>query len=622
MAIIDVGKDFQFGGDFAQANKPETPALPQSTSAPIGNANDRDFNDVVNTVIAEAGGEGPEGMAAVASVIKNRAATRNQGIGDVVRAPKQFEGYENPGEGSRLAQQDPAVRSQAEQIVRGILDGSMPDPTGGADHFKNDSANPDWAAKMPAVARIGKQTFYNSGVTAGEPSQAPAAKAIENQLGLGQEPQPDSRRGLARLVPPDPEPKYEGTGGALHFNHPDQDKLNPAFNAILKDTSKALGMDFTITSGYRSPQHPIEAAKEKPGEHALGEAADIDLRGMNDQQRAALVQDLRARGVKRFGTYSDSPNMLHVDLKDQTGKGGDWFMHDRTARLMNKAPAWFQQVAQGKAPTAVSSKSSGKAIEVGADFVPQNPMGLIIDEDNPFGIQQPEPEAPAPAPDAAQPDATNPMLQQLEAKEPGRYKEMTQEEYGAFKKDFDAKQPWLITDMTNYVVGGAFKGISALVRTAGQAANIVGGPTVTDIINPIFGTNYEPSNGLTMPADWLYKFGDEVQNNPVGVSAATREAVANTNLSGDILKPSTWSLGEKPSARGFMALGLDIFGQMLPIVAGAALSGGSTTVGMALGGAQGGGSAEQTARETIDEMAKQPGMLEEVGLLPRADRRW
>lgn len=615
MAIIDVGKDFQFEGTFGQEKKPQTPELPaQQPASKTSTIDPRDYNDLVNTVIAEAGGEGPEGMAAVTAVIKNRAARRNQGIGDVVRAPKQFEGYENPGAGSQRAQQDPNVRAQAEQIVNGVLDGSVPDVTGGADHFKNDTVDPDWSHKMPAVARIGGQTFYNSEGGTGRKPKAPAAQAIENVMGLNQQPQQpasDNRRGLARLVPEDPAPKYEGKGGALHFVHKGQDKLNPQFDLILRESSKALGIDYTITSGYRSPQHPVEARKEKPGEHALGEASDINLKGMNDQQRMQVVQDLRARGVKRFGTYSDSPDMLHVDMKDQTGNGTEWFMHDRTARRMGNAPEWFREVAKGKAPTAIGSRSSGKAIEVGADFAPADPLGILAGQENPFGITQPTPPAPeVAAPEAAQADAANPMFQQLEAKEPGRYKEMTEDEYKAFKTEFDAKQPSLMTDMTNMFMGGVFKGIGQTIRGAGALATSVAAPTITDIINPIFGTDYTPSNPLAMPADWMNKFGKSMQESPTGVSAATREAIAGSSPDGDILKPSTWTLGSNPSVRGYMALGLDVFGSMAPVVAGVIATGGGATTGMAVGGLQGGGAAEQTAHEVIDEMAKQPGMLE------------
>ena len=43
----------------------------------------------------------------------------------------------------------------------------------------------------------------------------------------------------------------------------------------LDELREACGFPFVITSGYRSPQHPIELGKIKPGTHAQGIAADI-----------------------------------------------------------------------------------------------------------------------------------------------------------------------------------------------------------------------------------------------------------------------------------------------------------------------------------------------------------
>jgi zinc D-Ala-D-Ala carboxypeptidase len=45
------------------------------------------------------------------------------------------------------------------------------------------------------------------------------------------------------------------------------------------DTIQAIrdeyGKPMNVTSGYRSPEHSIEARKEKPGEHADGLAVDV-----------------------------------------------------------------------------------------------------------------------------------------------------------------------------------------------------------------------------------------------------------------------------------------------------------------------------------------------------------
>ena len=44
---------------------------------------------------------------------------------------------------------------------------------------------------------------------------------------------------------------------------------------FINDLEQSLGYEITITSGYRSSEHPIEAKKNKPGEHTEGLAIDV-----------------------------------------------------------------------------------------------------------------------------------------------------------------------------------------------------------------------------------------------------------------------------------------------------------------------------------------------------------
>lgn len=443
-----------------------SPKTDTSSSLPAG-MSQRDWDDTVKTVIAEAAGEGDDGMAGVAHVIRNRSTIRGKSIGDVVREPDQFTGYASPGVKTVEAMRDPAMRARAEGILRNVLTSDGPDPTDGADHYHAKSVNPYWAASMPQTATIGEHIYYNSkGDRKAAPSAASALVPEEEPLGLygpkgqfrdvlqGDEgkgeksnvPNPNGK-GLARLVR-EPEDAPLGTGGKLNFVHAGQDKINPEFASILSETSKAMGRDFTINSGYRSPSHRVEAAKPGgPGEHADGTASDISMKGMSEAERGQLVRELYARGARRFITYTSSPDMLHVDMKDQTGKGTPWFMHDKSNKNLAKAPAWFQEIA------ANPGQTKPKGIVVDEAFKANDPFGMYAGQPNPIerdaaktaeAKRAAEAQATAEterqrvaAEVSANNDAVMGQLAGLEAKNPGRYQEVPESQLATWQEQWD-----------------------------------------------------------------------------------------------------------------------------------------------------------------------------------------
>lgn len=186
--------------------------------------------------------------------------------------------------------------------------------------------------------------------------------------------------GLARLVPADSATRF-----GMTYVHPGQELRDPGLAGILAETANRLGTDLVIQSGFRGPDHPIEAAKiakgGKPGEHSRS-AVDINMAGMSTEQRKDLVVTLRELGANRFIAYSKSPNLLHVDMKDQRGDGSAYFMFDRTAQnnAMSRAPQWYQDaekeasgVKVAGVPNAGSSRSAGSTVPVPSD----RPSGAV-----------------------------------------------------------------------------------------------------------------------------------------------------------------------------------------------------------------------------------------------------
>ncbi|WP_157288977.1 cell wall hydrolase [Devosia marina] len=112
------------------------------------------------TIIAEALGEGPEGMRRVGETILNRAAIRGLTPEQVVRQPYQYTGFSAPGPAAVAAQKDPRVISAAEAAWE--LARRPGDPTNGADHYHADNVSPYWAAEMPSTGSFGRHDFYAS----------------------------------------------------------------------------------------------------------------------------------------------------------------------------------------------------------------------------------------------------------------------------------------------------------------------------------------------------------------------------------------------------------------------------------------------------------------------------
>lgn len=156
-------------------------AARQAARPQVRFADDRDA--LIRTVIGEAQAEPPEGQAAVAAVILNRARQRGMTPSQVVLETNQFEPWGNPKTASRLAgisPNDPLYQSAAAQVDRAL---SGYDPTGGADHFYAPVAQqalgrnaPSWAVGEPTV--IGGHNFYSLGGST-EDARMAAAQGVE-----------------------------------------------------------------------------------------------------------------------------------------------------------------------------------------------------------------------------------------------------------------------------------------------------------------------------------------------------------------------------------------------------------------------------------------------------------
>lgn len=289
--------------------------------------NERDI--AIKTVLGEAAGEDLEGQAAVAQVLLNRTQSGRfpNSLKEVALQYKQFSAW-NSGEGGNNPNKwapDSIAYQRAARVVDDVMSGRVPDMTGGATHYANkDVVTPYWWDEESSGkdVKIGNHTFA-------------AATAKEGSV---------------------------VTQGELAFNHKEQSGINEGLRTILTNASSQLGMQLKITSGTRSAEYNASVGGAEDSRHVHGDAADIDMSGMDDNERYALLQELRAQGVKRFITYSKSPNMLHVDMSEANGP--EWFMFDKSNKNIGKAPTWFQTAAgEARPETGKQALPTGTEIQ-------------------------------------------------------------------------------------------------------------------------------------------------------------------------------------------------------------------------------------------------------------------
>lgn len=139
--------------------------------------------------------------------------------------------------------------------------------------------------------------------------------------------------------------------------------LKPALQSILDLMRQKYG-EIGVTSGYRSPEVNARVGGAKQSRHMSGRAMDLDMSGFDAATRAALVNDLIQRGATGLITYTNSPNMLHVDI----GRPAVHFMHDKSHKNIDKAPDWFRTLA-----TQYHGAGTAEAAELAKNYAPGVP---------------------------------------------------------------------------------------------------------------------------------------------------------------------------------------------------------------------------------------------------------
>ncbi|WP_339816554.1 PLxRFG domain-containing protein [uncultured Paracoccus sp.] len=147
----------------------------------------------------------------------------------------------------------------------------------------------------------------------------------------------------------------------------------------------------------------------------------------------------------------------------------------------------------------------------------------------------------------------------------------------------------------------------------GDLARQFGGTAVSGIGGAVdaLGIAAEQGVGRTEKGEFR-RFGERVGESIRGagealtdsVSDAGKAALQGSTPDGDISDPSSWTLGDDPSARGYAMQLAGVLGSMAPVVAASVLTR-NPAVAAAAGGAQGGGAGADEARQSVLDMAEQ-----------------
>lgn len=141
-------------------------SMPEAT---IGGHNQAISQAVLKTIIAEAYGEGPEGMRRVAEVINNRARERGLTPEQVVSEPGQFSGFSHPGANVRGLFDNPEALQAAATAWNDAQ--GLDDPTFGAQYFSTFSDTPTASGALQVVATSGNHRFLADSNTIKEMQQ-------------------------------------------------------------------------------------------------------------------------------------------------------------------------------------------------------------------------------------------------------------------------------------------------------------------------------------------------------------------------------------------------------------------------------------------------------------------
>lgn len=157
----------------------------------------------------------------------------------------------------------------------------------------------------------------------------------------------------------------------------DLTRLSGYARAMTENILRATGLDQSrIISGHRDAGHNAAVGGAKFSQHIHGNAIDIDISGMDDRQKAAVLEAAVAAGARGVGIYP-SGNSLHVDVRQTPALWGLKPGAAYSGMSPENAPAWARP-----ALTALFGRTGA-----GGPVDAANPMSAYFNEaSSRFGV--------------------------------------------------------------------------------------------------------------------------------------------------------------------------------------------------------------------------------------------
>jgi len=99
------------------------------------------------------------------------------------------------------------------------------------------------------------------------------------------------------------------TEDELKCSHCGKSNIDENFMKKVEVLREQLGFPFPVNSGYRCPEHPIEAKKPQPGYHEKG-AVDVAVSG---EDAWTLINVASSLGWGGIGV--NTPSFIHLDRR-------------------------------------------------------------------------------------------------------------------------------------------------------------------------------------------------------------------------------------------------------------------------------------------------------------------